>query len=93
MMEKAKITAFKELPRAKYRAILDSVINTYCDGPMKLCSYSNLEAMYEQEFETSAEEARWCPSDALAVRDMTTNTACGLGRQGAQSRTPNYKEL
>ncbi|MDA8485881.1 hypothetical protein NNO07_22670 [Pseudomonas resinovorans] len=58
-MEKAEISAFKELTQAKERAILDNVIKTYCDGPIDMCSYSNLAAMYEQELEASAEKAHW----------------------------------
>ncbi|WP_318387731.1 hypothetical protein [Enterobacter sp.] len=59
MMEQENLKAFKEASQAKDKKIMESVINTYCNGSLNMCDYTTINMMYNQNHKASKEELQW----------------------------------
>lgn len=59
MMEKENLDAFKKATQAKNRKIMDQVIQDYCSSDLDMCSYLNIQMMYEEDNKADQEELSW----------------------------------
>ncbi|CAH7180740.1 conserved exported hypothetical protein [Vibrio chagasii] len=58
MMETTNLNSFKKLTKATDKPILDRVIQDYC-GALDMCSYNNLELMYNENLKANSKALAW----------------------------------
>lgn len=58
-MEQENLKAFKEATKAQDRKIMDSVINSYCNSSVDMCTYTIILMMYKQNLNASQAQLSW----------------------------------
>lgn len=59
MMETENLNAFKLATKATNRKIMNQVIRDYCTSGLNLCSYINIQMMYEENVNADNQELSW----------------------------------